>query len=54
MNARETADFETERACASTSAPTGSATRRERRVETPASIRSSATRSSGSRELNSR
>ena len=40
---------ELERALASTSAPTGSAVRRYRRVETPASIRSSTTRESGSR-----
>ena len=48
-NARDAADFELERALASTSAPTGSAVRTYRRVETPASIRSSTTRESGSR-----
>jgi hypothetical protein len=50
---RETAGFEVERASRSTSAPTGSAPRRDRRVEAPASIRSSAMRSSRSREPNS-
>ena len=49
---RETADFEVELASRPTSAPTGSP-RRDRRVEAPASIRSSAMRSSRSREPNS-
>jgi len=47
--ARETADLEVERSASSTSAPTGSPVRRKRRVETPASIRSSTTSVSASR-----
>ena len=48
-NVRDTADFDVDRALVSTSSPTGSCVRRYRRVETPASIRSSTTRPSGSR-----
>jgi hypothetical protein len=43
-NSRLTADFDVERACASTFSPTGSRVRSKRRVETPASICSSANR----------
>jgi hypothetical protein len=45
-NVRDTADFDVDRACCSTGSPTGSCNRRYRRVETPASIRSSTTRES--------
>jgi hypothetical protein len=48
-NSRLTADFEVERASASTASPTGSCVRGKRRVETPASIGSSTTRESASR-----
>jgi len=51
---RETADFEVERAFASTSSPTGSCVRGSRRVETPASICSSTSRLSGSRSAKCR
>ena len=52
MNRRETADLEVERALASMSAPTGSATSTWRRVATPASIRSTTSELSRSAELN--
>ena len=42
-NARDTADFDVDRASASTASPTGSCARRYLRVETPASARSSRT-----------
>jgi hypothetical protein len=42
-NDRDTADFDVDRALCSTCSPTGSCTRRYRRVLTPASIRSSTT-----------
>src|SRR5215210_501443 len=48
-NSRLTADFEVERDSCSSSSPTGSWVRAKRRVETPASIRSSTTSASGSR-----
>jgi hypothetical protein len=53
-NVRDTADFDVERALASTRSPTGSPTPPDLRAETPASIRSSTTASSRSREANSR
>jgi len=53
-NSRLTADFDVERASASTSAPTGSRVRSKRRVETPASICSSTSRPSGSRSAKCR
>jgi hypothetical protein len=46
---RDTADFDVDRARISTCSPTGSCVRRYRRVETPASIRSSTTLDIGSR-----
>jgi hypothetical protein len=46
---REIADFDVERAACSTWLPIGSWTRRYRRVDTPASIRSITTPVSGSR-----
>jgi hypothetical protein len=49
MKVRETDDFDVDRACCSTSCPTGSCVRRKRRVETPASTRSRTERDSGSR-----
>jgi len=48
-NSRDTADFDVDRARASTCSPTGSRVRSNRRVETPASICSSTTLVSGSR-----
>src|SRR4051794_508137 len=48
-NSRETADFEVERSASTTSWPTGSRVRANRRVLTPASICSSTTRVNGSR-----
>ena len=53
-NSRLTADFDTDRAPASTSSPTGSRVRANRRVETPASICSSTSRVSGSRSAKCR
>jgi hypothetical protein len=53
-NSRDTADFDVDRACASTSSPTGSRVRLQRRVETPASICSSTSRVSGSRSAKCR
>jgi len=48
-NSRDTDDFDVDRASASTCSPTGSRVRRNRRVETPASICSQTTLVSGSR-----
>ena len=48
-NDLDTADFDVDRALVLTCSPTGSYVRRYRRVDTPASIRSSTTRRSGSR-----
>ena len=45
VNIPDAADFDVDRASASTRSPTGSCARRYRRVETPASIRSNATSS---------
>jgi len=52
-NERDTADFDVDRASARTCSPTGSSTRRDFRVETPASILSNTTPPSRSREANS-
>jgi hypothetical protein len=53
-NSRDTADFDVDRASSSTSAPTGSPVRAKRRVDTPASIRSSTAAVSGSRSAKCR
>jgi hypothetical protein len=50
-NVRETADFDVDLAVCSTCSPTGSCNRRYRRVDTPASIRSSTTLESWSRRV---